>query len=408
MKNKSFRFLTIGQSFADAGDVFYIIALISIVYGVTHSAFYVSLVPLTKMISGSLSGAIAPIIIDKWRLKAILSYSQLGKTLILSILTCYCWFYLSNSSLLLIFLWVFLLSFLDGFALPASSALIPSLVPPDQLSKANSLMSSINQFIQLSGWAMGGVLADILEPIGLFILTGILYVLSTFMMFLTSDFGQKEKSDYPQNKLDSLIEGWKIIVQNKSFRTVHLFIILNAIANTVWVSAILYPFMLQRLKVDTGWWGFINTSLLVGLFLAGIYAYRKSDTLNDKGLARNVLTGGFVVFVTTALFGFNQIPAVALILIGINGFFQEFTNISIHTLIQSMIRDQLLAKVYAAQSTLIMITFGISTMMMGLIADSFNIVTVFCLASFFLCISFLVIFKQKKYLSVHSFQNHNK
>ncbi|MDQ6596448.1 MFS transporter [Bacillus salipaludis] len=404
MKNESFRFLTIGQSLADGGDVFYIIALITIVYGDTKSAFYVSLVPLTKMVSGSLSGALAPFIIDKYRLKSILSYSQLSKTLILLLLAIYCWFYLSTTTLILIFVLVFLISFLDGFSSPSSSALLPSLVPSNELAKANSVLSSINQFIQLGGWAIGGVLASLLGTNGLFFLTFILYILSTMMMFLIKDTGQKQRSQHTENKIASFTEGWKIIIQNKSFRTIHLFLLLNVSANTVWVSALLYPFMIQQLKVDTGWWGYINTALLLGLSLAGVYVYRRPQEL-DMSTGMIIIKGSFMVFLTTALFGINKIPLLALLLIGVNGFFQEITNISIHTLIQSMIQGRLLAKVYAAQTTLIMITFGVSTMMMGLIADSFNIVAVYCIASFFLCLSFLLLLKQKKYLSAYYFQN---
>ena len=62
----------VGQSLANAGDVFYIVALITIVFNVTNSLFYVSLVPVINMLGGFLGGVLAPLLIDRYKLKTIL------------------------------------------------------------------------------------------------------------------------------------------------------------------------------------------------------------------------------------------------------------------------------------------------------------------------------------------------
>ncbi len=49
MKNHSFRFLWIGQSMANLGDVFYIVAIISLLYTLTESPFALALVPFMNM-----------------------------------------------------------------------------------------------------------------------------------------------------------------------------------------------------------------------------------------------------------------------------------------------------------------------------------------------------------------------
>ncbi|MDO7486846.1 hypothetical protein Q5O89_15605 [Peribacillus frigoritolerans] len=66
---KSFKVLISGQSLANAGDVFYIVALITSVYNVTNSLFYVSLVPVINMLGGFLGGLLAPLLIDRYKLK---------------------------------------------------------------------------------------------------------------------------------------------------------------------------------------------------------------------------------------------------------------------------------------------------------------------------------------------------
>lgn len=179
---KSFKRLVSGQSFANAGDVFYIVALITSVYNVTNSLFYISLVPVIIMLGGFLGGLVAPLIIDRYKLKWILVNSQLIKTCILLVLTLYVSFFLSQDTFAGIYIFVCFITFLDSFAHPASSALVPQLVSAEQLFKANSLMSSIYQFIQMGGWAAGGILAAFLHAKGLLMLTFSLYVVSTCLL----------------------------------------------------------------------------------------------------------------------------------------------------------------------------------------------------------------------------------
>ncbi|MFJ7746580.1 MFS transporter [Peribacillus sp. NPDC097295] len=401
MKNKSFKVLLAGQSLANAGDVFYIVALITSVYNVTHSLFYVSLVPAINMLGGFLGGLLAPLLIDRYKLKTILFNSQFIKTCFLLMLTLYVSLLLTQGTIVTIYIIIFFITFLDSFANPSSSALIPQLVSEENLLKANSLMSSIYQFIQMGGWAAGGILAAFLHTNGLLILTFSLYVLSTCLLAFVK-VKEKKTSEEPSvkaSKLPSLFEGWRIIAGDKSLRVLHLTLIFSSIAGPVWVSSILYPFIDIRLGVGTEWWGYINTSLLFGLFLAGILAYRHSDFIN-KNIRNVLLIGGCMVFLMTLLFGLNVHPVISLILIGMFGLFEELRMISIHTIIQSLVRDKLLAKVYAVQSSLTMATFGISTLMMGILGQRYSIVVVFIIASIALCFSFFYSITSRKYLTL--------
>jgi MFS transporter, DHA3 family, macrolide efflux protein len=310
--------------------------------------------------------------------------------MILLIITLYASYFTSDQTIYIIYLFVFLISFLDGWANPASGALLPILVPDDKLTKANSLLSTLSQCVQLGGWAVGRILAAFLHSIGLFWL----YALSTIMTALINDSVKTEiptDSSNSSNKILTMLEGWNIIVKNKTLLTIHLLIFCESIANTVWISAILYPFVQQRLDIGTDWRGYINTALLLGFFIGGIYSLKYSDFLYSR-LRAIIILGSFMVFVMTFLFGLNTIPWISLLLIGLYGVFQEIKNISVHTLIQSIVSDRLLAKVYAAENAIIMLTFGISTIVMGIIGDKYNMMLVFLVSSLFLYLSFIIVF----------------
>lgn len=86
MKNNSFRFLWIGQLFANLGDVFYVVGLISILYTVTESVMYLAMLPFLNTFGRFISSFISPLLLNKYRLKSLLVSSQLSKTTILLIL----------------------------------------------------------------------------------------------------------------------------------------------------------------------------------------------------------------------------------------------------------------------------------------------------------------------------------
>ncbi|UNL83107.1 MFS transporter [Priestia koreensis] len=374
---KSFYSLAYGQSFANLGDVFYIVALISTVYNVTNSMFFVALVPFCNTMAGFLSSFLAPLFIDRYRLKHLLVYSQLCKTILLLVLSIYSTLHGYNHLFPVLFVLIFLIASLDGIANPASSALLPQLVTEEDLVKANSILSSLYQGIQLGGWAIGGVVAGVLHANGLLWFTLILYGISTIVM---SGIRSLQESEFTSTRTtQSMWEGWRVILHQKQMRTFHLLIFFNSIANTVWVSAILYPFLQERLHVGTQWWSYLNVSMLIGLTLAGFIGMKYSEFIETKHTLLLIGTTGIIVL-TTLSFGLNQLPIIAVIIIGLNGVAQELQSLCIHTTIQRLVKEKLLAKVYAAQGSLVMLTFGLSTVLMGLIGDHIHIVAVYLLA----------------------------
>ncbi|MGF9979580.1 MFS transporter [Viridibacillus arvi] len=407
MKNKSFRALLAGESLANAGDTFYIVALITTIFSVTDSLFYVSLVPVINLSGGFLGGLVAPLLIDRYKLRSILLNSQLLKTCLLLLLSLYVSLFLSIDTFVIIYLLIFCTNFLDGFAHPTSSAIIPELIEETYLLKANSLMSSVYQFINMGGWAVGGILAVLLHSNGLLILTFILYVLSTFLLSFIKIDEKKHatQSTKKESNLHSFLEGWKLILVDNKLRILQITLFLGSIAGPVWVSSIIYPFIELRLHEGTEWWGYINAAFFLGLFFGGLIGYTKSD-LVDRHIHFVILICSFVVFLMTFLFGINSSPLLALLVSCIYGLFYELSMIAIHTLIQGRVKEKLLAKVYAAQSSITMATFGISTLIMGVIGERINIIAVYMVSSIVLLLAFLILLIKKKHLSLSVVDTH--
>lgn len=86
-RNKNFALLVSGQSLANMGDILYITSIISMIYQWTGSSFYTAFVPFTITSAMFLSSLLSPLAMNRWNLKWLLTFSQVGKTIIIILLT---------------------------------------------------------------------------------------------------------------------------------------------------------------------------------------------------------------------------------------------------------------------------------------------------------------------------------
>ncbi|MDQ0219951.1 MFS transporter [Peribacillus cavernae] len=400
MKDKSFRYLWIGQSLANSGDVFYIVGLMSVLYKMTGSAFYMAVIPFAITTARFVSGLFAPILMDRYSLKTLLVSSQAGKTFGLLILGSYHFFSVTDH-IGPIFLLVFVISYLDGWAIPASNAMIPRLVPKEELVKANSFLSIMNESIQLGGWALGGILVAIMRGENVIWLTFCLYLLSTLIQFFI-----KDQTQSPNNKLamkessivHSIKEGWAMIWRNPSLRLIHAILSLESMANVVWIAAIIYVYVKEQLKMDESWWGYINASFLLGLVVGGFIALRFANLIERK-LTRIVTVTSAGGCLATLVFGFTEIPWVALAVSAVFGMMEQLKSIGLQTILQKRVADEKLPKIYAAQSSLTSLLFGVSSLVFGLITEKIDVRATFLVSTALLLIAAFCTIYFRSYLS---------
>ncbi|MBN8237209.1 MFS transporter [Halobacillus kuroshimensis] len=385
MKSSSFRFLWIGQAMANLGDVFYIVGLISIMYTVSQSAFYLALLPFINTFGRFISGYLSPLLFNKYPLKTLLSGSQSSKTFFLFVLA-FLTTVQSKGSIMIILLFIFLIAFHDGWAAPASRAMLPRLVHKEEIVKANSFFSVISQIIQLGGWALGGILVAWIGGKTVIWLTFILFVMSSYLMMLIQD---STEFHLPQEKNPIgtvLKEGWKIIWLTPVFRKIHVVIFIESIANVVWIAAIIYVFVSEVLQKGETWWGYINTTFFIGLLIGGLFCTNYSSII-EKNLKKLMIFTAFSVSAVTLLFGYNSIAWMSLLLSVLYGIVEQIKSITMETYLQHEASSDDLPKIYGAQGALTSLTFGFASLLLGGMADVFGVRYVFLFAGTLLAIA---------------------
>lgn len=391
---KAFRYLWIGQSFANIADLFYIVGLISLIYARTGSAAYMAILPLTITSASFISGMIVPIFIDRFPLKKLLVYSQLGKTIVLLILV----IFLSEINLIYIFSMVMIISLLDGMASPARNTMVPLLFDKeDERVKANSFLAIVDQTIQLGGWAVGGLIVAMIGPTNIIWLTLGMYFLSTVMMSMLQVTEPKKDTENRMKPWASLQEGWILLWSNRSLKVITINIVIESIANVVWIAAIIYVYVEQVLQASEEWWGYINASFMLGLLIGGFIMLKSSSKFESRKKLY-LLLGSIIGCLSTLMFGIISLPWLALFLTFIHGIAEQVKGVSLQTITQQAVDVTILPKVYSAHGALGSISFGIASFVMGLLVDQYGVRPVFMISAGLLLVSFIVLQSNLAYI----------
>lgn len=391
--NKNFILLVSGQSIANLGDVFYIVSVISILYSITGSAAASAMVPFTITSAMFLSSLLTPLLLGKYRLKTLLVWTQGYKTVLLVALLIFVHVFLNESNYWNIYFIIGLIGFLDGCANPIMRTFLPYYVEDELLVKANSIVETLSQMIQIAAWLLGGLLLLAVSPFNLIMLVSFLFLISTITLSLLQHV--KHVDEKEATFWSKLTEGWRSIGDTPVLRKIIQMDIIETIAGTVWIAAILYVYVEQVLVAGEQWWGYINGSFFIGFLVGSLYCF-KYPQLVEKYKFYFIFFGALINGVLTIIFGSISHPAIALFLSACIGLFSQVKNIPQQTVIQRSVSIEKLVTVYTSLGTVGSGIFGVSALAIGITADQVGIRAVFVISGLLLVIVALIVFLNKK------------
>lgn len=404
---RPFYYLWTTQTAANAADVLYIMALTVLVLDRTGSLVSAALMPLLRSGAQMLSGLLAPLLLHRFKLPVLLLISQAGQFLLFVVLAVYLKLNGDGASLIAVFVLVFVMSFLDGWTVPARNALVPRLVAHEQgLLKANSLVSVSDQVVQFAGWGLSGVIVAVIGANSTLLLTACIYGLAAVFTL-----GVKEPADPPQaarnaparkpgaasgkeeesspSRWLTLTEGWKLIWQVPRLRLLTFMDVVDMLGGSVWVGAFTLAFVQVALGQGEEWWGFINAAYFAGTVGGGLVVLALNRRIGSRYLAAMLIgMAGYSILAT--FYALNTQPFLALALALLMGPFVELSVINRRTLIQRSVSKQMLPKVLSAQATLLHLVFCISLLVMAGLAERFGIVNLYLLAAGLTLLALLV------------------
>ncbi|MGE5703281.1 MAG: MFS transporter, partial [Clostridia bacterium] len=351
------------------------------------------------------SGVLAPLILDRYRLQTIMQTSQASQTILLLTLTIITTLTSEHVPLYGLYGFILLIAFLDGWTVPARNAMIPRLVDHEQLLRANGLISTVDQSVQMIGWALGGILVAWLGANTILWLTVGMFLLSTVALFyIRLRPYHHEQNDHSIRIWDSLKEGWTCLWKVPQLRVLTMMDVLEGIAAAVWMAAILLVFVNEVLHKGEEWWGYINASYLIGTIVGGVTVLAAAKKLEQR-LVLPIVGGMFLSGIFILLFVTIHIPVWSLFISALFGPIYQLQAIVKQTVYQRVVDSRLLPKVLSAQAAVAYVTFGLSAIGLSSISDQFGVQSTYYVSAGLTFIGTAIGFFNRKTLVVQNQEN---
>jgi hypothetical protein len=166
-KNRPFIKLLGRRLVTNIGDSLYAVAAMWLVHDLSHSTFYTGLAGFLTMFPQALQFLTGPIVDRSSNIKILLMSQAVQFALVITIPVFY---FLGILNLYWVLIVMPIVSFVDQFAFPAQSNLLPRLIPKEQLAAGNAWMSITYQGAGLIFNSVAGVLIGLIGSIYMYML----------------------------------------------------------------------------------------------------------------------------------------------------------------------------------------------------------------------------------------------
>ena len=389
--SNSFIKLLVSQLFANLADIFFRVTIIANIYIISKSVIATSLVPILIGISSFVASLLVPLVTKRIALNRVLSLSQFGKTILLTILVGM-FTVMQSVAPLGIYLFVVAISILDGFAAPVSYAIVPRYAT--DLGKANSALSMSGEAVQLVGWGLGGLLFATIGLLPTTFIILILYIISSFLMLFLPKAEVKVLES--ETNLEILLKGWKLVARDPRLRLFVSANLFEIFSNTIWVSSIILVFVTELLNETESYWGYSNTAYSIGIIISGLIAFR----LSEKFLAakwESILFSlvGMVIVTLTILYFPNA--QMFLLFSALVGMLSQLKEVPESVFLQETVEENNLVNVYSVLEVISTLAFSVFVLLMSYITESFGISISFWLSAICLMIEAILIYIRRDY-----------
>ncbi len=389
--SNSFVKLLVSQLFANLADIFFRVTIIANIYIISKSVIATSLVPILIGISSFVASLLVPLVTKRIALNRVLSLSQFGKTILLAILVGM-FTVMQSVAPLVTYLFVVVISILDGFAAPVSYAIVPRYAT--DLGKANSALSMSGEAVQLVGWGLGGLLFATIGLLPTTFIILILYIISSFLMLFLPN-AEVEVLESETN-LEILLKGWKLVAKDPRLRLFVSANLLEIFSNTIWVSSIILVFVTELLNETESYWGYSNTAYSIGIIISGLIAFR----LSEKFLAakwESILFPLVVMAIVTLTILYFPNAQMFLVFSALVGMLSQLKEVPESVFLQETVEENNLVNVYSVLEVISTLAFSVFVLLMSYITENFGISISFWLSAICLMIEAILIYIRRDY-----------
>jgi MFS family permease len=364
IENRAFRNFWFGQVISQVGDRIHTLAVIWLVYTWTKSGTALGLVLIAATLPSVLISPWAGTISDRLNRKQIAIACDVTRSVLVIILAALAYYKLLNMPVIAIM--TALISIASSFFNPATLAMLPSIVPSQDLGRANAITQLSANASGALGFLLGSGLIAAIGVTSAFLFNGVSFFVSALL--IRSISYQHTPSVKVLSFMADLKQGWQV-VQSISMvaRILGPLIVINFFFSSL---SVLIPIFGEGVfKAGSAGIGILLASFTCGMFLAALVlsSFQLKITISRLVTASLLAVGGSFL----AMAAVQQLPlfVVALILIGfaLNG-----ANICLITLFQRVIPGEVRGKFFSLLTAVSLSAQPISYGLTGWFSDLVN------------------------------------
>jgi Na+/melibiose symporter-like transporter len=362
------------------GDWILTIGLIYRVYAVTGSTVAAALTMASSFAPQVLLGAVAGVFADRWdRKRTMIVADLLLAAGLLPLLLVH-----GAGQVWIVFVVMFAEGAVQQFFSPAQQAMVPRLVPDDELLAANAVSGQVSNVSRLAGSAIGGILVAAGGLVVVTLVDAATFAASAVLLGLVRTSGREASHEPPGGPARARVRGvgaelrigLSLTARHRVLRALMIFALVTSVGEGV-MSTLFTPFIEHVLHGSSREFGFVVAAQAVGGIAGGMVA----ASCGHRARASRLLSCGAIVFglVDLAIFlyplGYVAVwPAIAgMIIVGIPG---ALALAGLITLFQRNSEDACRGRVFGAVNAVEGVTVLAGTLAAGYLSRFAGIIPV--------------------------------
>ncbi len=373
LANRNYFLLWLAQIISGLGDVLYNVGVMVTIFNRTGSALQTAGVLVATSVPSIIFGPLAGALVDRYPRRSMLIAMDVVRALLVGVLL----IALRDDTLnvWVIYLIIAGLATANTLYQPARQAMIPSVVPPDDLVQANSLLIGTNQATLAAGFLTGSLLIMTI-PLRLMVLIDLITFIASACLIAGIRPAAQEpaapSASAPPSLWQSIRDGAAYLQQHHVARPLVVMEIAEHMPHAIWTSAILLVFAEQALNGGPREWGSISAAFFGGQLLGALIAAFWTHGVEKR--PGWIIIGSAAVFGgLTVIFALSPSATVAMTLSVLFGPPSSIRDVAQNTLFQTTVAEDMLGRVYALRGMFVSLTFMLAGVTFAGLADAIPI-----------------------------------
>jgi MFS family permease len=176
--NSNFRRVWLAQIVSEAGDWFYTLAIYTLLLDITGQATSIAIALVFQVLPQTFAGPASGLINDRLSRKRVMIVTDLARAFIVVSML----FVRGQKEISFLYLLLILETVMAAFFEPARNAVLPNIVPPEDINLANTLSASTWSFVLAAGATLGGIVAALFGRNVVFIINSLSFLASAALI----------------------------------------------------------------------------------------------------------------------------------------------------------------------------------------------------------------------------------